>query len=135
MNLSELPLHDTKLPTEKKSWSTVRTFKVNPMKVEDLAFTVEATDINKALYAFDKNPGTAYKNEGTLTFGIPANKKECVMLTNPKGGKTIVKQLAADGSVIATLDTSLAYIKFAINPNTANISVDGNLEIYEIIFQ
>ena len=124
-----------KLPTEKKSWSTVRTFKVNPLKAEDLAFTVEATDIEKALYAFDKNPGTAYKNEGTLTFGLPANKKECVILANPKGGKTTIKQLAADGSIIATLNTSLAYIKFAINPDTAKITVDGNLEIYEVIFQ
>ena len=124
-----------KLPSEKKSWSTVRTFKVNPLKVEDLAFAVEAADITKALYAFDKNPGTSYKNEGTLTFGLPANTKECILLANPMGEETTVKQLAADGTTLSIFNTNSAYIKFAVNPNAAKISVEGNLEIFEVIFQ
>ena len=124
-----------KLPSEKKNWATVRTFEVNPMKIEDLGFVVEANDLDKARFAFDKNPGTSFVNNGTLTFGLPTDAKEVIMLTKPNGAATTIKQMAADGSVVSTFKTDSAYIKFSVATGATKVSVEGNLEICEIIFQ
>ena len=124
-----------KLPSEKKNWATVRTFEVNPMKIEDLGFVVETNDLDKARFAFDKNPGTSFVNNGTLTFGLPTDAKEVIMLTKPNGAATTIKQMAADGSVVSTFKTDSAYIKFSVATGATKVSVEGNLEIYEIIFQ
>ena len=124
-----------KLPSVKTNWATVRTFEVNPMKIEDLGFVVEANDLDKARFAFDKNPGTSFVNNGTLTFGLPTDAKEVIMLTKPNGAATTIKQMAADGSVVSTFKTDSAYIKFSVSTGATKVSVEGNLEIYEIIFQ
>ena len=124
-----------KLPSQKTNWSTVRTFKVNPVSIPALGFAVEAADMDNALYAFDKNPGTAYQNEGTFSFGIPAGAKSCTLLLNPDATAPVtLKKLAANGSVISESVIDAPFCQLELTKEVAKIEINGKTEVFEVLF-
>ncbi|MGL4851867.1 MAG: beta-N-acetylglucosaminidase domain-containing protein [Phocaeicola sp.] len=123
-----------KLESKKTNWTTVRTFKVNPISLESLGFAIEAADAQKALYAFDKNLGTSFINSDSFSFGLSAGKTSCTMLTKRTGKQAVkVQQLAANGSVVAETTADSDFIQFAIDNQTTTIKVEGAVEIFEVI--
>ncbi|MGL4518881.1 MAG: beta-N-acetylglucosaminidase domain-containing protein [Phocaeicola sp.] len=123
-----------KLPSKKTNWSTVRTFKVNPFGLESLGFAIEATDTQKALYAFDKNPGTSFTTSNSFGFGVSSGKRDCTMLTKRTSSETVkIEQLAINGAVLAELTVDSDFIHFEIDSKATTIKVVGVLEIFEII--
>lgn len=123
-----------KLPSEKKSWAAVRSFDVNPVKIEDLNFKVEAKDMDKVRFAFDKNPGTYYISNGAFSFELPAGTKECIMLTKPVNGGVTIQQLGADGKTISESKFDTPYVKFSIANGAKKVAIDGDTEVFEVIF-
>lgn len=123
-----------KLPSKKTNWVAVRSFDVNPVNVENLGFVIEVENPQAALYAFDKHPGTSFKNEGIFSFEVPKGVTSYTMLLK-LDSPIKVKQLNKKGKVISesTIDTS--FYKFNVDKKTKKIVIDGNVEIFEIIPQ
>ncbi len=124
-----------KLPSEKKNWATVRSFQVNPLKVDNLGFGIEADDTQKALLAFDKNPGTAFVCNGKFSFDMPKSVKACTMLTKLHNTPVNIKQIAADGKVISETAINGPFVEFNVSSETAKITIDGYIDLFEVIFQ
>lgn len=124
-----------KLPSAKKSWAAVRVFDVNPVKVENLGFPVEAADIDKVIYAFDNNPTTSFKANGEFCFGVKPDIKTITILTSLPKGELIVKQLSADNKVISVKHFNKSFVSFRKDDKTKKVVIECNTEIFEVICQ
>ncbi len=124
-----------KLPSAKTNWAAIRSFEVNPIRLESLPFHVEAKDREKVLFAFDKHPDTSYANSGTLSFTLPEKATECTLLTKPDASKSPVqlRQLAADGKVLSTTTIDTPFVKVNFVKGATKVEVEGKVEIFEVI--
>lgn len=124
-----------KLESPKTSWAAVRSFDVNPVKAEKLGFCIKAENMEKALYAFDKNPGTSFINHGVLSFGIPKNIKSYTMLMklSPSGKTAKLRQLTANGTVLSETVINTPFLKVNVEKDAVGIEIEGEVEIFEII--
>lgn len=128
-----------KLESSKTNWAAVRSFEVNPVRAEKIGFNIEAGDMGKVLYAFDKHPGTSFINSGVFSFGIPENIQEYTLLL--KLGTAIkdtahpvkLRQLKADGSVISEVTVDAPFFKVNVTKGASKIEMEGNVEVFEII--
>ncbi len=125
-----------KLPSTKSNWAAIRSFEINPIKVEKLNFQIEANDLGKALFAFDKNPFTSYINKGILSFTLPENVSGCTLLLKPNSSKQPLKllQYASDNKLLAETTIDTPFIKVDFAKGTKKVQIDGTVEIFEIIF-
>lgn len=123
-----------KLSSPKRSWLSVRSFEINPVRAEKLGFAVKSDAGDAALYAFDRHPGTSFMNKGTLSFDIPSDVKGYTMLLKlQNGAKVEIAQLDRKGKElsVSTVDAPLYRIECA--KGATQIQVKGQVEIYEII--
>lgn len=125
-----------KLPSTKSNWAAVRSFDINPIKAEKLNFRIEADNLEKALFAFDKNPSTSYINNGILSFTLPENISGCTMLFKPDSSKGPLKllQYASDNELLAETTIDTPFVKVDFIKGTERVAIDGAVEIFEIIF-
>lgn len=125
-----------KLPSTKSNWAAIRSFEINPIKVEKLNFQIEANDLGKALFAFDKNPFTSYINKGILSFTLPENVSGCTLLLKPNSSKQPLKllQYASDNKLLVETTIDTPFIKVDFAKGTKKVQIDGTVEIFEIIF-
>ena len=125
-----------RLSSNKSNWAAVRSFEVNPIKVEKLNFRVEADDLGKALFAFDKNPFTSYVNNGILSFTLPQNVSGCTLLLKPNSSKLPLKllQYASDNKLLAETTIDAPFVKIEFAKGTEKVEINGVVEIFEIIF-
>lgn len=124
-----------KLESRKTNWAAVRSFSVNPVKIDALGFEVTAPDIDKAVYVFDNNPYTFYSLEGTLSFGIPetgAERNSYTLLMRLHGPLT-VRQYASDGSLLDSVSVKSAYFRFPVMEGAVRVEIEGNADIFEIL--
>lgn len=126
-----------KLPSSKSNWATVRSFEVNPVRIENLKFQVEADSLGKALFAFDKNLATSVINKGTLSFGVPEKASECTILMklNKPGTPANLCQFAANGKLISETAINTPFMQVNLTKEVAKIEIKGEIEIFEIIFE
>lgn len=124
-----------KLPSTKSNWAAVRSFDINPIKAEKLNFRIEADNLEKALFAFDKNPSTSYINNGILSFTLPENISGCTMLLKPDSSKGPLKllQYASDNELLAETTIDTPFVKVDFIKGTERVAIDGAVEIFEII--
>lgn len=126
-----------KLPSTKTNWAAVRSFEVNPIKIENLNYRIEANDLGKALYAFDKNPGTSYLNSGVMSFTLPAKATECTLLAKFGSSNSPVKlrQLGSDNKVLSETTIDSPFVKVSFVKGAAKVEIDGEIEIFETIIK
>lgn len=130
-----------RLDSPKGNWAAVRSFKVNPVRADKLGFSLKADDTDRALFAFDKHPGTSYVNEGTLSFGIPKQAKTCTLLmklptaANGKAVPVKIKQFAKNGKVIAEETIDTPFVNISLNDKVTEIALDGKAEVFEVLFR
>ena len=123
-----------RLESTRSNWAAVRSFEVNPVSLDKLGFTVEASDSGNTLYVFDKNPGTSFANRGTLTFGIaPGTTGYTLLLAPAASGSQSIKQLDANGAVVAQTVINNPFQKITVAPGATTIVLEGAMDIYEII--
>lgn len=124
-----------KLESAKKNWAAVRLFEVNPIRIEQLGFNIKAKNLERALFAFDKHPGTSFMNEGVLTFDVPANVIGYTMLLKLNSNNDLVriKQYSSNGTLISESIIDAPFYKFSLAKGSTKIEIDGELEIFEII--
>lgn len=124
-----------KLESKKTNWAAVRSFEVNPQRVDQLGFDVKADDMSEVLFAFDKNPATSYKNKGTLSFDVPKDVQSYTLLlnlnTNKKSAK--IKQYGSKGNLITESVIDEPFYKVTLTKGATKVEVEGEVEIFEII--
>lgn len=125
-----------KLPSTKSNWAAIRSFEINPLKAEKLNFRIEADDLGKAIFAFDKNPSTSYINSGVLSFTLPEKASGCTLLLKPNSSKGPLKllQYASGNKLLAETAINTPFVKVDFEKGTEKITIDGAVEIFEIIF-
>ena len=124
-----------KLESDKTNWCAVRTFSVNPQNTETLGFNVTAPDMERAVYAFDRNPRSYYALDGVLTVEIPFSDDRIngrVLLMRPRGS-LLISQYSSDGTRIRETVTHDSYFELKIDPRTAELRIEGSADIFEII--
>lgn len=123
-----------RLESKRTNYAAVRSFEVNPLRVEKLGFTLEATNPTEALYAFDKTLGTSYQSTGDMTFGVPAGTQSYTILTNQLKTPLQCQQLDKEGRIISEMTLEAPYTKIQVsNEEVSQIRLKGTAEIFEII--
>lgn len=124
-----------KLESGKTNWCAIRTFSVNPQRTETLGFKVTAPDMERAVYAFDRNPRSYYSLEGVISVEIPFGDDRVngrVLLMRPYGS-LLVRQYTSDGVRIKETLTHDPYCELKLDPRTARLSIEGKADIFEIL--
>ncbi len=120
-----------RLESERTNWAAVRSFEVNPPRLDNLGFAVEGDA--HAVYAFDGNPATSYQTQ-SLAFEVTEGAKEYILLMNTPTAPLTCKQLDKEGNLVAVSVHKSAYGKVTLaNENVAKISIEGPAEIFEIV--
>lgn len=124
-----------RLDSAKKNYASIRSFVVNPMKLNRLSFLVESDQLEKALSAFDGNPATEFHNIGCLSFGIPKGKTAYTLLLRPvqTAHPVVLRLLNAKGKVLTqtTIDTPL--FQFNVEKGATKVEIEGEVDIFEVI--
>ena len=122
-----------RLDSKKQNYAAVRTFDVNPLRPDNIGFAIEADDVQKALYAFDKRLDTTYPAAGTLAFDVvPGTKSYTLLMNQPATGVTL-KQLDKDGKVLAETTLNAPFAQVEVAEEAVKMQLDGTVEIFEII--
>ena len=123
-----------RLDSPRTNWAAVRSFEVDPVRAERLGFRVEAADAERALYAFDRDPGTSFRSDGRLAFEVPDGVREYVLLLDLPGEDGLrVRQLASDGSVLSETAVGEPFFRLALADGAASVALEGPAEVFEII--
>lgn len=128
----QLP-HDAKAPVAK----AVRLRKL-PGKYDQgvgiREFAVNATGVTPA---FDRNPSTSQPLAGKMKFE-PAEGTATLCLLFGKfapGQKVEISQRDGNGAVLSATAVAAPYAEMALSPGASSIVLEGNAEIFEIIFK
>ena len=121
----------------KSNWAAIRSFEINPVRIENLKFEVEGDDQGKALFAFDKSLGTSFVNNDALSFGIPDKATACTLLLklNKPGDAVNLLQFSTDGKLITESTIHTPFVQVNLTKDIAKLKIEGKVEIFEIIFE
>ena len=122
-----------KAVSEKKSWIAVREFMV-PTTPESLNFKVESADLDAAMFGFDKNPVTSFRNSGKTSFSVVPGTKAYTMLLNvEQNGAVKFNQYNKKGKLIASTDVNNSFFNVELNKKAVKAEIEGNVEVFEVI--
>lgn len=123
-----------RLDSKRTNYASVRSFDVNPLRPDNLGFTLEADTLSKAVYAFDNNLSTSYQSTKAIAFGVNKDVKAYTLLMNQLSAPIKCVQLDKKGKVLseATIETPYARIELA-DQNVNQIRLEGKAEIFEIV--
>ena len=115
---------------------TNRTNGIVDAKLNKFQFEVVSSDDADISAAFDENFRTSFPINGSTVFAVPSGAKQCILVTNADTSTKIVvtQPVAKTKKVTATtVDVSVATIE--LSPGVATIEVQGNADVYEVIFK
>lgn len=125
-----------RLESARTNYASIRSFEVNPVRVENPGFGLKAENMQQALYAFDQRLGTSYLNQGTLAFHVPQGAKGYTILMNrlsSNGTPVKFKQLRADGTLVSETPVDSPFFKIELADGVSEAQLEGTAEIFEII--
>lgn len=123
-----------RLDSKRTNYASVRSFDVNPLRPDNLGFTLEADTLGKAVYAFDNNLATSYQSVKAMTFGVNKDVKAYILLLNELAAPIKCVQLNKKGKVLSetVIDSPYARIEIA-NKNVCQVRLEGKAEVFEIV--
>lgn len=121
-----------RLDSKRQNYASVRVFSVNPLTPEKMGFNIEPADAMVA-NAFDWNPSTSYRLDGTLRFGVSGVSGECYLLMNELRSSLKCEQFDKEGSLLSTVCLDSPYAKIQLAEGADTIMLEGKAEIFEII--
>ncbi|CCY01920.1 putative uncharacterized protein [Prevotella sp. CAG:924] len=123
-----------RLDSKRTNYASVRSFDVNPLRPDNLGFTLEADTLGKAVYAFDNNLATSYQSTKAMTFGVNKDVKAYILLLNELAAPIKCVQLNKKGKVLfeTVIDSPYARIEIA-NKNVCQVRLEGKAEVFEIV--
>ena len=123
-----------RLDSKRTNYASVRSFDVNPLRPDNLGFTLEADTLSKAVYAFDNNLSTSYQSTKAIAFGVDKDVKAYTLLMNQLSTPIKCVQVDKKGKVLSEtmIETPYARIELA-DKNVSQIRLEGKAEIFEIV--
>lgn len=112
---------------------------MNPPRVEHLGFSLKSDDVQQALYAFDQQIGTSYRNNGTFSFGVAPRTEGYTLLVNelPEAGNGApvvhLRQFRPDGSLAVESVIDSSFFKVELAEGVSEVQIEGPVEIFEIV--
>lgn len=123
-----------KLPSEKKNWIAIRSFEVNPARADRLGFDLQATDLSRAVLAFDKQPTTSFDLSGTMSFGVNKGVTAFTLLMKlPENGSIKMNMYDKKGRLKAENTITSSIYRFDVPKKVTKISLEGKANIFEVI--
>ena len=125
-----------RLESKRTNYASIRSFEVNPLRIEDLRFKLQTENPEQALYAFDKNLGTSFKSkdQDCLEFEVAKGTKAYTLLMNELPMPLKCKQFDIKGKLVSETSIDSPYAKIELSgKDVAKISIEGAAEIFEII--
>ena len=128
-----------RLESTRTNYASVRSFEVNPPRVEHLGFSLKSDDVQQALYAFDQQIGTSYRNNGTFSFGVAPRTEGYTLLVNelPEAGNGApvvhLRQFRPDGSLAVESVIDSSFFKVELAEGVSEVQIEGPVEIFEIV--
>ena len=123
-----------RLDSKRTNYASVRSFDVNPLRPDNLGFTLEADTLSKAVYAFDNNLATSYQSTKAIAFEVDKDVKAYTLLMNQLSAPIKCVQLDKKGKILSEtmIETPYARIELA-DKNVCQIRLEGKVEIFEIV--
>lgn len=125
-----------RLDSKRTNYASIRSFEVNPLRIEDLRFKLQTENPEQALYAFDKNLGTSFKSkdQDCLEFEVAKGTKAYTLLMNELPMPLKCKQFDVKGKLVSETSIDSPYTKIELSgKDVAKVSIEGAAEIFEII--
>ncbi len=120
-----------RLESKRTNYAAVRSFEVNPPRIENLGFAVEADA--PIINAFDQNPATSCSSK-SLAFEVIEGVKGYVLLMNRPTETLTCEQLDKDGNLVNLSFFNAAYGKIELaNDQVTKIRITGPAEFFEIV--
>ncbi len=124
-----------RLDSKRTNYAAIRTFEVNPLRIDNLGFTLITDDDADALCMFDGRIETSYTINGAFAFGVKPGVKSCTLLMNTMTTPIEVTQVASDGTILSRWTTDRPYCRFDIEEGAAAVWVNGTAEVFEIVMR
>ena len=125
-----------RLDSDRKNYASVRTFDVNPVRIDNLGFKLEMEQPQQAVYAFDQNPGTSCRVTQSLSFEVPQGVKGYTLLMGELSAPLTFKQFGKKGELVSETSISSSFFKTELaNDEVSKVTIEGDAEIFEIIAQ
>ena len=122
-----------RLESKRTNYASVRSFDVNPLRLDNVGFNIEATNSEEALRAFDQRLNTSYKNTGKLTFEVTPETKGYTLLMNRPSAPVKLSFWKADGTMASEMTIDTPFFRVDLNDGISKVQIDGTVEIFEII--
>ena len=122
-----------RLESKRTNYASVRSFDVNPLRLDNVGFNIEATNSEEALRAFDQRLNTSYKNTGKLTFEVTPETKGYTLLMNRPSAPVKLSFWKADGTMASEMTIDTPFFRVGLNDGITKVQIDGTVEIFEII--
>lgn len=117
-----------RLDSQKQNWAAIRSFDINPVRLDRLGFKITAGDTERLENAFDRNVQTTCYFNGEIILEKNDNMSSITVIADPDCAMWIEENLD-DGTGIAHLDA----IHADLNPETKTVSINVAGRIHEII--
>lgn len=125
-----------RLESDRKNYASVRTFDVNPVRIDNLGFKLEMEQPQQGVYAFDQNPGTSCRVTQSLSFEVPQGVKGYTLLMGELSAPLTFKQFGKKGELVSETSISSSFFKTELaNDEVSKVTIEGDAEIFEIIAQ
>lgn len=123
-----------RLDSKRTNYASVRSFDVNPLRPDNLGFTLEADTLSKAVYAFDNNLATSYQSTKAIAFGVNKDVKAYTLLMNQLSAPIKCVQLDKKCKVLSETMIETPYARIELtDKNVCQIRLEGKAEIFEIV--
>ena len=125
-----------RLESDRKNYASVRTFDVNPVRIDNLGFKLEMEQPQQGVYAFDQNLGTSCRVTQSLSFEVPQGVKGYTLLMGELSAPLTFKQFGKKGELVSETSISSSFFKTELaNDEVSKVTIEGDAEIFEIIAQ
>lgn len=123
-----------RLDSPKRNWASVRIFDVNRPRPTDSGFEIYVPqDATPLTGAFDRDPQTSARIDGTVRMRVPQGVSTLVFLLGEPSGNAMIMLQDKSGNAIETVEVDKSYVSVPLTPETASVRIDGPIEVYEVI--
>ena len=124
-----------RLDSQRSNYASVRTFDVNPTRLEKLGFAVSADGSDRLVDMFDNSARTfcTLSAEQSLSMEIPAGTSDCTILAGTLTSPLVCRIYDAGGNLLRERTLSAAYSAIDLPEAAASLTLDGTADIYEIV--
>lgn len=125
-----------RLDSERRNWAAIRSFVVTPAGAASLEAGGSAAASEGVLRAFDRQPGTAFRNTGAVSFDIPRDKTAYTFLLSlPEGGSVRVCQYDKRNKLKAETTSSEPFFTVDVAKKATRMELIGKADVYEVILK